>query len=303
MSQDRETSLTRAAELIEAADGLLVTAGAGMGIDSGLPDFRGPGGFWRVYPALESLGLNFMDVASPAAFDSLPRAAWGFYGDRLGLYRQTVPHEGFRILQRLAASKPHGLRVFTSNVDGHFQKAGVPPEHVVECHGSIHSLQCLHRCRREWWPSDDLVPNVDESRCEWLGPLPECPACGALARPNILMFGDYGWIDTPYAARKTSLQAWLCGTERLVVVEIGAGTAIPSVRLFGEAAGRPIIRVNPGESAGREGFDVSLPMGALTALRELERRLAAASMPGFASPWVAVQHGACGRTADGHPRL
>ena len=42
----------RCAELIGQADGLLITAGAGMGIDSGLPDFRGPGGFWRVYPAL-----------------------------------------------------------------------------------------------------------------------------------------------------------------------------------------------------------------------------------------------------------
>lgn len=282
VSQDLETSLTRAVELIDEADGLLVTAGAGMGIDSGLPDFRGPGGFWRVYPALESLGLNFMDVASPAAFDSLPRAAWGFYGHRLRLYRQTVPHDGFRILERLAASKARGFRVFTSNVDGHFQKAGVPSEHVVECHGSIHHLQCLHRCRRDWWSSDDLEPDIDESRCEWLGPLPRCPACGALARPNILMFGDCGWIDTPYSFRKTSLQAWIGGTERLVVVEIGAGTAIPSVRLFGEATSRPIIRINPGESAGREGLDISLPWGALSALRELERKLAGGStQPSF----------------------
>ena len=46
------SDLQQAAAWLRAADGLLITAGAGMGIDSGLPDFRGPGGFWAAYPAL-----------------------------------------------------------------------------------------------------------------------------------------------------------------------------------------------------------------------------------------------------------
>ena len=55
----------QAAELIAQADGLIITAGAGMGVDSGLPDFRGPEGFWRAYPALGRAGMHFEDVASP----------------------------------------------------------------------------------------------------------------------------------------------------------------------------------------------------------------------------------------------
>ena len=52
MEQDTDAKLSRAAEAINAADALLVTAGAGMGVDSGLPDFRGAQGFWRAYPVL-----------------------------------------------------------------------------------------------------------------------------------------------------------------------------------------------------------------------------------------------------------
>ena len=102
------TTLRRAAELIRQADGLLVTAGAGMGVDSGLPDFRGTEGFWRAYPALGRAGLRFESIASPHTFESDPSLAWGFYGHRLNLYRRTVPHEGFSILKRWADRKPLG---------------------------------------------------------------------------------------------------------------------------------------------------------------------------------------------------
>ena len=61
-----------AAALLEQADALIVAAGAGMGVDSGLPDFRGNEGFWRAYPALAQARLDFASIASPAAFRSAP---------------------------------------------------------------------------------------------------------------------------------------------------------------------------------------------------------------------------------------
>ena len=63
----RET-LEQAARSIATADALLITAGAGMGVDSGLPDFRSDGGFWRSYPRLAELGLAFEDMAQPRWF-------------------------------------------------------------------------------------------------------------------------------------------------------------------------------------------------------------------------------------------
>jgi NAD-dependent SIR2 family protein deacetylase len=60
-----------AARLIQQADVLLICAGAGMGVDSGLPDFRGNHGFWKAYPALEQEGLTFMDLANPQGFEKM----------------------------------------------------------------------------------------------------------------------------------------------------------------------------------------------------------------------------------------
>ena len=94
-----QSSVERAASLIEQADALIVAAGAGMGVDSGLPDFRGKDGFWRAYPALREAQIDFYNIASPSAFHSSPERAWGFYGHRLALYRETVPHHGYELLK------------------------------------------------------------------------------------------------------------------------------------------------------------------------------------------------------------
>ena len=78
-------AIARAAEAVASADALLVGAGAGMGVDSGLPDFRGDKGFWKAYPPFERLGVSFVDMANPGWFARDPELAWGFYGHRLEL--------------------------------------------------------------------------------------------------------------------------------------------------------------------------------------------------------------------------
>lgn len=77
--------ITHAAALIGNADALVIAAGAGMGVDSGLPDFRSDNGFWRAYPALARSGIQFTEIAAPHSFRIEPELAWGFYGHRLGL--------------------------------------------------------------------------------------------------------------------------------------------------------------------------------------------------------------------------
>ncbi|HRI14246.1 MAG TPA: Sir2 family NAD-dependent protein deacetylase, partial [Verrucomicrobiota bacterium] len=193
-SMKLENSLSRAAEAVGGAQALLITAGAGLGVDSGLPDFRGTEGFWRAYPVVARLGLSFAQMANPSWFERDPHMAWAFYGHRLNLYRRTVPHAGFGQLLHWSAAKPHGSFVFTSNVDGHFQRAGFDSRLLAECHGSIHHLQCVRPCRDEIWSADETIVTVDEETFRAADPLPTCPFCGELARPNVLMFGDARWI-------------------------------------------------------------------------------------------------------------
>src|ERR1051326_6655246 len=102
---------------MDEGGGLVIGAGAGMGVDSGLPDFRGPQGFWKAYPPYEKLRLHFVDLANPRWFAGDPAVAWGFYGHRRNLYRKTLPHAGFQTLRAWAGRLRNGAFVFTSNVD------------------------------------------------------------------------------------------------------------------------------------------------------------------------------------------
>lgn len=268
-----DSVLQQASQAIRQADALLITAGAGMGIDSGLPDFRGPEGFWNAYPGLRGHGLGFTDMANPQAFVDHPRLAWGFYGHRLQLYRATRPHAGFAMLLDWARGKPGGAFVFTSNVDGQFQSAGFAETRITECHGSIHHLQCTTECGIGIWRAGSITPVVDTARSEWLSELPRCPACAALARPNILMFGDWQWDDHRTDQQLQRLRQWLRADIKPVLIELGAGTAIPSVRHFGESTGLPMLRINPDEASVPAG-GLSLQMGALPALSAIHQLLA-----------------------------
>ena len=247
-----------------------------MGIDSGLPDFRSSNGFWNAYPGLRARKLNFSDIASPSAFHAAPSLAWGFYGHRLALYRNTEPHDGYGILRRWIEASPLGGAVFTSNVDGHFQKAGFDEGLLQECHGSIHHLQCQARCESGIWSAQAFQPDVDLDNCLLRGLPPSCPHCGSLARPNILMFDDYDWLEQRTHEQSQRLEHWLNNIERLLVIEIGAGTAIATARAFTHRMAfemnAPVIRINPDNAAIHENpRHVSLPMTAVQALRAIDR--------------------------------
>lgn len=268
--------LGRVVAALAGADGLVVAAGAGMGVDSGLPDFRGDQGFWKAYPPHARLGLGFMNLANPRWFREDPALAWGFYGHRLELYRRTVPHDGFKLLKRWGEGMRLGSFVFTSNVDGQFQRAGFDPSRVVECHGAIEHFQCLEQCGVGIFPADGIHVEVDPETFRARSPLPSCPRCGALARPNILMFGDGGWDFSRTEAQERRLEQWIEGARgaRMVLIECGAGTAVPSVRHFGDdllrnLPGSLLVRINLREPEVPSGH-VGLAQGALAALQAIE---------------------------------
>lgn len=248
-----EAACSCAAEVIRTAEAFVINAGAGMGVDSGLPDFRGNHGFWQAYPPYARLGKSFVECANPEHFQRDPSFGWGFYGHRTNLYRTTIPHAGFDILKHWIESKNIPWFVVTSNVDGQFQKAGFADDRVLEVHGSIHWLQCLSPCSDSIWPNHEQIP-VDPVTMR-AGHIPRCPRCNGVSRPNILMFGDWSWLPQRTYQQEKRFQRFMDEQEdkRIVVIELGAGTAIPTIRATSERLGwrypgATVIRINIRES-------------------------------------------------------
>ena len=276
--------ISSAAAAIRRAEAIYITAGAGMGVDSGLPDFRGRQGLWREYPPLQERDLDFDDMANPNWFEDDVTFAWGFYGHRLNLYRRTVPHEGFHIMRRWAEARPRGSFVFTSNVDGQFQKAGFGHA-VLECHGSIHHLQPLHPPRAGSGLLDASgfeLPEVDPQTLRLPAESVPRDATGSVLRPNILMFNDWGWDSSRTDRQQRHHDQWLRDLQTsgcpAVVIECGAGTAIPTVRRASESAahllGCPLIRINPRESEVPSQIEaIPLELSSLDALQQLDSAL------------------------------
>jgi NAD-dependent SIR2 family protein deacetylase len=308
----RLDKVARAAAAIRGAEALFVTCGAGMGVDSGLPDFRGDEGFWKAYPPMSEKGLSFSQCADPVHFQTDPEFAWGFYGHRMKLYQETQPGLHFEALLRLFGRTPSGGFVFTSNVDGQFQKAGFDPLRIHECHGSIHYLQDVHGLH-----GGGIVGPVDQEslqlkidpetfRAELPLPTVRGPPDGGgdavLARPNILMFNDCHWLSERTNAQRKAMNEWLGRLSRdgppggrgvrpdakVVVIDIGSGTAVPTARIMGaKVAGAfdsTLIRINPRESSVDVGYGsvgpgkgIAFAEGALTVLADIEKQLEAGS--------------------------
>ena len=264
-----------AAEFIYSASSILIGAGAGMGVDSGLPDFRGNEGFWNSYPHLRNLAVSFEDMANSRWFRDEPYLAWGFYGHRYNLYRRTRPHIGFKILLKWISLFNLDHFVYTSNVDEHFQKAGFPREKVYECHGSLKRFQCNENCgHHPWIPHPQFEVQINKASHKQEDPLPDCPKCSGIARPNLLMFSDWSWDSEIASKQQRKLSEWLLTKEKgLVVIETGAGTSIPTVRIACESAafdsGGYLVRINPREAKTAQP-GISISHGAKKALEKID---------------------------------
>lgn len=257
--------LEEAAEVIAGADALLIGAGAGMGVDSGLPDYRGTLGYWTSNPEWE-------DLASGQWFLDDPEKSWLVMREKTAWFARAEPHLGYDALRSMAGRMSRGARVYTSNVDAHFVRAGFHPNAILECHGSMFYLQCASMCSREVWYRSSLDVLVDDTL-----PIPTCPHCEGIARPNVLLFGDNLWTCSRHVEQMKHYLAWRDALEgaRVAVLEIGAGSTIPSVReqceLVTERYDATLIRINPFESECPEG--IGIPLGACAALTQLDRMI------------------------------
>jgi hypothetical protein len=132
--------------------------------------------------------------------------------------------------------------------------------------------RACHQAAEAIWSVDGTNVFVDEVTIRARPPLPQCSRCGRLARPNVLMFGDWSWIPHRSEVQQRRYRNWLeqVSGKRLAVIECGAGTGVPTVRWECEGQAGQLIRVNPRDTAAPPG-SIVLPVGALQAIRAVDK--------------------------------
>jgi NAD-dependent deacetylase len=214
-------SIEQAASVLTEARSAVALTGAGMSTESGLPDFRSPGGLWGEYDPLE--------VATLSAFHRTPEKFFEFYRRRLTLLAVATPNGGHQALAQLEAAGRLSA-IITQNVDGLHQAAG--SRRVIELHGNLREAAC--------------------PQCPWTGPirliadalaaktLPVCPRCGGRVKPNVVLFEEL----LPQTAYRDAEEACRDAGALLVVGSSLQVTPAASLPVIAHRGGAVVIIVN-----------------------------------------------------------
>jgi NAD-dependent deacetylase len=236
-------SVERLAELIGARGPCVVLTGAGISTESGIPDFRSPTGIWAQYDPMEYATID--------AFLEDPAKVWDFYGKRLALLDEAQPNDGHRALAELE-DRGWVRAVVTQNIDRLHERAG--SRSLVEVHGSIRTSSCL--------ACGTVVPFAEVVA---LLPVPACPRCGRILKPDVVMFGEL--LPEAEIARATQFAA-TAGVLLIVgsSLEVYPVAGLPLETL---AAGGSLAIVNRGSTPFHARASVTIDGGAGATLRAL----------------------------------
>jgi len=199
-----------------------ILTGAGISAESGVPTFRGAGGLWKNYKPEE--------LATPEAFAKDPRLVWEWYNWRRELIAKALPNPGHRALVELEKRKPR-FTLITQNVDGLHDRAGSGK--ILRLHGDIWRMKCT-ACGSNW--PDRRVP---------LPKIPPHCACGGLARPGVVWFGEPlpdGMMKEAEHAASSAQVFLVIGTSAVVVP---AASLVP----YAKKAGAKVVEINTEETA------------------------------------------------------
>lgn len=238
------STFDKAAGLIRRGKCVIASTGAGMSVESGIPDFRSAGGIWEKYPPEEYATID--------AFMATPGKVWRLWNELGAQFAGCKPHAGHRALAELE----HAGRltaVITQNVDNLHQEAG--SRRVIEYHGNSRRLVCLE-CRADS-PFEPAAERPDVPRC----------ACGGLLKPDVVMFGEM-------IPQRAMLQAEAYARSADVVLTVGTSAQVypaAELPLTAKRNGAVLIELNVNETDFTPFTDVFLEGPAGETLPELAR--------------------------------
>lgn len=234
-----EQGVQALAALVRERQPCVVLTGAGISTESGIPDFRSPGGIWAEYDPME--------YATIEAFQRDPVKVWEFYALRFEVLTRAVPNPGHLAVAEL---ERRGLvaAVVTQNIDGLHERAG--SREVVEVHGSIRTASCPECAERV--PLEQVVSALRDA------PAPGCPRCGAILKPDVVMFGEL----LPVGAMERAVELAQAAGLLLVVgssLEVYPVAGLPQETM---SAGGRLAIVNRGRTPFDNLTDVAIDAGA-----------------------------------------
>jgi NAD-dependent SIR2 family protein deacetylase len=221
-------------ERIQEYENILVLAGAGFSIDSGLPDYDDV--HRMVDIAAQHHNVAPYMIEHPSFYKENPRGAWGMKARVMNIFLTKSPHTGYYKLKELTQSKKKNVFIITSNIDDHFRSAGFDESKLYEIHGRLKILQCINRdCNRKHnlWKLDHIPQEKD---MKLIGNIPKCIYCNDYARPNVCFTDDNSFCNKLRDAQKARYNQWIKAVARkknpnLLIMEVGCGRHKDSIGL------------------------------------------------------------------------
>jgi NAD-dependent deacetylase len=171
-----ENSIRDAARLLGEREKILVFAGAGLSTESGIPDFRSPGGIWDRYDPSDF----YLDKI--LASEEVRERYWQMSTEFYGVMKDAVPNRAHLAVKTLE-DKGKLLAVVTQNIDHLHHKAGNSPDKIIEIHGTAFSVSCLSCALK--YDREDI-----QARLAGGVKVPYCDQCGGILKPDTISFGQ-----------------------------------------------------------------------------------------------------------------
>jgi NAD-dependent deacetylase len=250
-----EELIRKATDLIRNSRKVIVFTGAGVSTESGIPDFRSPGGVWQKYDPEDFYYQKF--ISSEASREKYWQMSREFY-EPLKNAQPNAAH--------LAVVELEGMGkldcVITQNIDNLHQRAGTSPQKVIELHGTAVSVSCLS-CRKKW-PREEVQ--------SWLLQgvrVPRCDACGGILKPDTVSFGQ---SMPPRETEESFHRARNCD----LLIVIGSSLVVQpaaSIPLEAKESGAKLVIVNRDPTYHDSYADVVIHGSAREMIRKILERL------------------------------
>ena len=237
-------------QILRKAKNVVFFTGAGISKESGIPTFRDKDGLWNKYDPTK--------LASLTAFKTNPKLVWAFFYSRQRLICEAKFNAAHKTIATVEQSKFESCWVLTQNIDRLHQRAG--SSNVVELHGNIFGLYCLHCEAEEQYDHQTFFKEFDENQ------IPLCKRCSNILKPNVVLFEE----PLPTLEWERALQlSYNCD----VIFVVGSSLSVSPANMLPYYAMKKgnatIIEINPNATEMTYLMDFSIRSSASLALPKI----------------------------------